>query len=258
MVEAGEARYAIEATSVIEVAAASAPSRNLRGVLDLQDLSLLLGGDAEPGNSLLLLLDVSPTVALRVRSVEEVADVARVPFFLMPPGVSDRLAGVCRGALLHKGKLYLELRVEALANCESRSVKVPTRPAYFVESLPDRALVFESSERFFGLPLSWVSQVVSTLDGFCLLPGQGGEVVGLLPHAQVLWPICSAPGILGEQAPAEALVILSELAGQNMGLSASRVLGVHSQFEATDVPGAFRAPGLAKPVLFLDLQRMFS
>ena len=60
------------------------------------------------------------------------------------------------------------------------------------------------------------------------------------------------------EARREELLVLAELAGQNLGLCAARVLGVHQRFSGAAVRGEFSAPGLPGPVLFLDLQRMFS
>ncbi len=256
LVEAGETRYALEATSVMEVAVAGA---NLRGMWEVKDLAVLLGGLPEQVPGMVVVLDVSPTLAVRVRSVVEVADVARAPFFLLPPGLGDGLALLSRGALLHNARLYLELNAEALPHRPGpRLPAPPPRPVFLAEVAPERALVFESQGRLFGIPLMLVSQVVPRDASFSLLPVQGGPVAGIFPHAQVLWPVCSAPALLGAPALPEAFIVMTELAGQSVGLCATRVLGVVQRFEATDVRGEFSAPGVPGPVLFLDLQRMFS
>ncbi|MFP2932425.1 hypothetical protein ACLESO_46205 [Pyxidicoccus sp. 3LG] len=92
LVEAGETRYAVEATSVMEVAMSGANGSSLRGVLEVKDLSALLGGSPEEGPGMVVVLDVSPTLAVRVRSVVEVADVARAPVLPPAPGLADSLA----------------------------------------------------------------------------------------------------------------------------------------------------------------------
>ncbi|NMO14101.1 defective in fruiting DifE [Pyxidicoccus fallax] len=259
LVEAGETRYAVEATSVMEVAMPGANGSSLRGVLEVKDLSALLGGLPEEGPGMVVVLDVSPTLAVRVRSVVEVADVARAPFFLLPPGLADSLAPLSRGAVLHKERLYLELIAEALPHrVGPRAAPAALRPVHWAESTPDKALVFESQGRLFGVPLGFVSQVISRGEAFSVLPVQSGPVAGIFPHAQVLWPICSVPALLGSPPVPEALFILTELAGRNVGLTATRVLGVLQHFEPETTIGAFRAPGLTGSVLFLDLQRMFS
>lgn len=256
LVEAGETRYALEATSVMEVAVAGA---NLRGMWEVKDLAVLLGGLPEQVPGMVVVLDVSPTLAVRVRSVVEVADVARAPFFLLPPGLGDGLALLSRGALLHNDRLYLELNAEALPHRPGpRLPAPPPRPVFLAEVAPERALVFESQGQLFGIALMLVSQVVTRDASFSVLPVQGGPVAGIFPHAQVLWPVCSAPALLGVPALPEAFIVMTELAGQNVGLCATRVLGVVQRFEATDVRGEFSAPGVPGPVLFLDLQRMFS
>jgi hypothetical protein len=256
--EAGETRFSVEATSIMEVAAPGPDETSLRGVLEVKDLSVLLGGEPEPGPGMVVVFDVSPTLAVRVRSIVEVVDVAPAPHFLLPSGLGGTLAALSRSALLHKDRLYLELTAEALPH-EPGTVSPP--PGHFVQRLeapPGRSLVFESRGRLFGLPLSQVSQVVTRGPSFSALPGRAGAVAGVFPHVQALWPIYSAPALLGGSALAEELFVLAEVSGRNLGLCASRVLGVHPRFEPAGEPGEFCAPGLADPVLFLDLPRMFS
>jgi chemotaxis signal transduction protein len=258
-VEAGETRYAVEATSVMEVAMPVAHGTSLRGVLEVKDLSALLGGPPEGTAGMVVVLDVSPTLAVRVRSVVKVADVARDPFFLLPPGLADSLAPLSRGAVLHQERLYLELICEALPHrVGPRAAPPPLRPVHWAEAPPDRALIFESQGRLFGVSLNLVSQVVPRGEAFSVLPVQSGPVAGIYPHAQMLWPICSVPALLGAPALPEAFFVLTELAGRNVGLTATRVLGVLPRFEPAEAHGSFTAPGLPGPVMFLDLQRMFS
>lgn len=259
LVEAGETRYALEATSVMEVALPGSDGTSLRGMLEVKDLSVLLGGAPEKGQGMVVVLDVSPTLAVRVRSVVEVADVAHAPFFLLPAGLGEALVPLSRGAVLHKERLYLELIAESLPQRGvQRGPITPPRPVHLMEIPPERALVFESQGRLFGLPLSLVSQVVTRGEAFSRLPVQRGAVAGVFPHAQVLWPIFSVPAMLGGSAEDEAFFVLTEMAGQNVGLCATRVLGVLPRFEPTEAKGEFRAPGLTGSVLFLDLQHMFS
>ena len=257
--EAGEARYAIEATSVMEVALPGSDGTSLRGMLEVKDLSVLLGGAPEPGPGMVVVLDVSPTLAVRVRSVVEVADVARTPFFLLPAGLGQTLAPLSRGAILYKERLYLELIAESLPqHGVLRAPAAQQRPVRLLDSPPERSLTFESQGRLFGLPLGLVSQVVPWGESFSRLPVQSGAVAGVFPHAQVLWPIFSVPALLGATAQPEAFFVLTEMAGQNVGLCATRVLGVLQRFESTSEPGLFTAPGLPGQVLFLDWQYMFS
>jgi len=259
LVEAGETRYAIEATSVMEVALPGSDGTSLRGMLEVKDLSTLLGGGPEQATGMVVVLDVSPTLAVRVSSVVEVADVARAPFFLLPAGLGDTLAPLSRGAVLHKERLYLELIAESLPQrIGPRGPPSVAKAVRFMDNAPERALVFESQGRLFGLPLTLVSQVVTRGEAFSKLPVQSGPVAGMFPHAQILWPIYSAPALLGAPAQVETFFVLTELAGQNVGWCATQVLGVRQRFQAGDGPGEFTAPGVPSPVLFLDLQHMFS
>jgi hypothetical protein len=256
--DAGDTRFAVEATSVMEVAAPGPDETSLRGVLEVKDLSVLLGGEPEPSPGMVVVFDVSPTLAVRVRSIIEVVDVAPAPHFLLPAGLGDTLAALSRSAVLHKDRLYLELTAEALPHEPGTVRPPPEHPVVLTEALPGRSLILESQGRLFGLPLHHVSQVVARGPSFSALPGKGGAVAGVVLHGQALWPLYSAPAMLGAPATPEGFIVLTEVDGRGLGLCASRVLGVHPRFEPTEEPGVFRAPGVMDPVLFLNLQRMFS
>lgn len=255
LLEAGGTRYAIEASSVLEVFAPKA-GRAPQG-LELQDLSSMLGAPrvAEPGAG--VVLDVSPTLALGVDRVVEIADVARSPFHQLPPSVGDRLSLVVRGAIEHGGRLYLELAPELLAQRPAALPAAPARTLLMLEELPPRALVVESGGQRFGIPLPWVSQVVALDAGACRVP-PGGAAVAIQVHGQALWPVFSTPALIGGPAQFEPLLVLTELAGQNVALTARGALGVHGPFEPADTPGEHRPKGGGPSALFLDLQRMFS
>jgi chemotaxis signal transduction protein len=255
--EAGAVRYAVEATSVVEVAPPDLDGDSIRGFLELKDLSILLGGPAEVRPGTAVVLDVSPTLAVRVRAVIEVADVARDPIFKMPQGLPETLALIVRGAVLHLNRLYLELVADAVPRTAASWVPTP-RAVFLVDEPPEQALIFESQGRQYGIPLPFVSQVVPGALGFCPLPFAGGPIAGLFPHHQVLWPIFSAAGLLGAQAQREELFLLTELAGQNVGLCASRVLGVQQGFTPTQARGEYVSRSGGAASLFLDFQRMFS
>ena len=258
LMDAGETRFSVEATSIMEVAAPGPDETSLRGVLEVRDLSVLLGGEPERVPGMIVVFDVSPTLAVRVRSIVEAADVAADPHFLLPAGLGATLAAISHSAVLHKDRLYLELIAEALPHTAGLAVPPPKHPVHLIGAMPDRSLVFESQGRLFGIPLPLVSQVVTQGPGFSVLPGKGGAVAGVLPHGQTLWPIYSAPALLGAPATPETFLVLAEVAGKSLGLCASRVLGVHPRFMPAEEPGEFRIPGMQTPVLFLDLPRMFS
>ena len=103
-----------------------------------------------------------------------------------------------------------------------------------------------------------MSQVVTQGEAFSRLPVQRGAVAGVFPHAQALWPIFSVPAMLGRPAEVEAFFVLTELAGQNVGLCATRVLACCRASSPLTLVASSVHPELPGPVLFLDLQRMFS
>jgi hypothetical protein len=254
LVEAGGARFAIEATSVLEVAQSS--GKPLQGI-DVADLCELLGGTPEEQPGAAVVLDVSPSLAVRVRRVVEVADVAASPVLKLPSSLGEALKLTLRGALLHQEKAWLELAAEALPH-RPHALPVPApRPVYLLEELPERALFFESQGRRYGMPLPWISQVVAFSEAFCALPAPHAAL-GVFPHGQALWPVYTTTGLLGGKGEREPFLLLTELSGHQAAIGASRVLGVHGRLRATDVPGELAAEGLSGPGLFLDLQRMFS
>jgi chemotaxis signal transduction protein len=248
----------VEATAVVEVASPDEDGVAIRGHLDLVDLSQLLSGPSEERPGMGVILDVSPTLAVRVRRIVEVADVARAPFFMLPPGLGESMAAIARGAVLHGGKLYLELVAEAVPHQPHQPLAATPRSVFLLDAAPDRGLVFESQGVLYGLPLGVVSQVVPRTEAFCPLPSARGPALGLFPHAQALWPVYSFAALLGGVGEPEPLVILTELAGQSVGISANRVLGVHHDFSRAEAHGEYSARGLPGGALFLDLQRMFS
>lgn len=256
--EAGPSRYAVEATAVMEVANPDEDGQTIRGHFDLLDLSTLLGGPSEERPGMGVVLDVSPTLAVRVSRIVEVADVAPAPFFMLPPGLGESLAAIARGALLYGDRLYLELIAEALPRQPLSTTGAGGRAVHLLAEAPERGLVFESQGVLYGLPLNMVSQVVSRTAAYCPMPSAIGPALGVLPHAQALWPIYSFAGMLGGVGEAEPLIVLAEVAGQSIGLSASRVLGVHQELVATASRGEYESRLLPRPALFLDLQRMFS
>jgi chemotaxis signal transduction protein len=258
LLEAGDTRFCVEATSVMEVAAPGPDETSLRGVLEVKDLSVLMGGEPEREGGMIVVFDVSPTLAVRVRSIVEVANVASAAHYLLPSGLGSTLAALSRSALVHKERLYLELNADALPHEPREASPPPEHPVHLVTAPPERSLVFESQGRLFGVPLVLISQVVLRGPAFSALPGRGGPVAGVMPHGQTLWPLYSAPALLGGRAVAEDLLVLTEVGGQPLALCASRVLGVHPRFEPAGESGEFTAPGLPSPVLFPDLGRMFS
>lgn len=239
MIEAGGARFAVPATSVIEVAVPDAGGATLRGHHPLVDLSILLGGGREARPGMALLLDTSPTLALRVRAVRGVEDVGPCPWLHVPRRIAPTVEPAVRGAIEVKGELFLELDVEALA----MGLKPPPQLKVVDPFGPPltQAFVFETGGRKLGLPLAVVAQVVPVGPKFCPLVAPTAAA-GVILHQSQAWPVFSLPGLLGEPIVPEPLVVLTEVGGDGIGFGASRVLGV--------LDGA----GIST----LELKRMFS
>ena len=194
--EAGPARYAIEATRVVEVAPPDADRSTVRGVFPLEDLSVLMGGGPEQRPGLAVLLDSSPTRAVRVREGAAVADVSGDPHFQLTRDLGLRIGELVRGALFHRGSLYLELRPEAVGTV-SVAPAPPPRVVTWLDSTDAPMLLVESGERLFLLPLSSVLQISPLSPAFCPFPVPGGVVAGVLAHGQALWPVYGLPPFFG-------------------------------------------------------------
>jgi chemotaxis signal transduction protein len=242
LIEAGPSRFAIPATSVLEVAVPDPSGATLRGHHALVDLSRLLGGGQEVRPGTAVLLDTSPTLALRVRSVRGVQDVADRPWLHVPRRIAATLEPAVLGLVDVSGELFLELDVEALAT----GIRPPPQLKVVDPFGPPlaQALVFETGGRRVGLPLSSVAQIVGLGLKFCPLVAQTAAT-GVILHQQQAWPVFSLPGLLGEPIVSEPLVVLTEVGGDGVGFTASRALGV--------LEG-----GALEGVSTLELKRMFS
>ncbi len=236
--EAGPARYALEASRVLEVTPPDPdPERaTVRGVFPLEDLSTLMGGAPERRPGLAVLLDTSPTLAVRVREGAEVADVSGAPHFQLTRDLAQRIGTLVRGALQHQGRLYLDLRAEALGQTCMLPTPAP-RIVTWLDSPQGPALLFESGSSTFGVPLAHVLQISPVLAAFCPFPVPGGVIAGLLAHAGALWPVYGLPAFLGEPLAVESQVVLLELAGIQVAVCASRVLGIEQRLASTGEPG---------------------
>jgi chemotaxis signal transduction protein len=223
------------------------------------DLSVLLGGDAEQRPGLAVVVDVSPTIAVRVKQGVEVTDVAQAPFLQLPKGLGELLPSLVRGTLVHQGKLYLELIPEALRRDARPHGAAPLFTPAPLSQAPERALLFQSQGQAFGVPLAWVQQIVTTPEAFCPLPRLWDSgISGLLAHGQALWPVYSIPGLLGAERTAERLFVLAEVDGNHLAMCAEQVLGVRSGLVPGPGQGLFADSSGLAPSLFLDFQRIFS
>jgi chemotaxis signal transduction protein len=240
--EAGPSRFAIPATSVLEVATPDAGGATLRGHHPLVDLTTLLSGAPELRPGTAVLLDTSPTLALRVKNVRGVIDVADCPWLHVPRRLVPTLEPAVRGLVDVNGELFLELDVEAIA----AGMRSPPQLKVVDPFGPPlaQALVFETGGRKVGLPLASVAQVVGTSKKYCPLVA-GGAAAGVLLHQQQAWPVFSLPGLLGEPVPDEPLMVLADVQGDGLAFTASRALGV---LEGASLDG----------IRTLELKRMFS
>ncbi|MBE2253612.1 MAG: defective in fruiting DifE [Myxococcus sp.] len=217
--EAGLTRYAIEATSIVEVARATQDDETLGGHLAIRDLSMLLGGDPEERPGTVVVLDSSPTVAARTRRVEGVFDTASHLVLPLPNRLVHLVAPVVKQGLVSEAGLTFELDAAEVPRGLPRQGK---RVELATTTAPGPFLRFDSGPLALALPLTDVSFVASKGPMFNAAPGVG-SFVGVLMHEQRLVPAFSVTG-----NEAEALLIVIELASGPVALSASRAHGVKS------------------------------
>ncbi|MDX2013941.1 MAG: defective in fruiting DifE [Myxococcaceae bacterium] len=217
--EAGRTRYALEATSVLEVARPQGDDETFRGHLGIRDLSELVGGGPEVRPGTVVVLDTSPTVAARTLRVDGVFDVSGHLALPLSSRLVPLLAPVVKQGLVSEAGLSFELDVAQL-------VRGLPRPQKRLEVATGEAkgpcLVFDSGARRFAVGLSDVSQVASRGVMFNPAPGVG-SFLGVLMHQQRLVPAFS---LTSDEA--EALLVVVELASGPVAVSASRAHGVKS------------------------------
>lgn len=235
--EAGRTRYALEAVGVVEVARPGPGVETLHGHLKLRDLSELLGGGPEPRPQAALVLDTSPTVAVRVAEVEGVFDASASPRFPLPRRMLPLAAPALRGGLSYEGRLRFEVDTDGVARGLPRSTRRPERVRW---GRSGPCLVFDSAGQRFGVPLPVVRQVVAAGGAFNAAPGVGA-FVGALAFEGQLCPVFT----VAEVEASEPLAVIVEVGGEVLGLSASRADAVAAA-EALD------------GVEVLDVERMFS
>lgn len=235
--EAGRTRYAVEAVSVIEVAHAEVDDETFRGHSALRDLSVLLGGTPEVRPGKVVVLDATPTSAVRVRSVDGVFDVSGDLHLTLPGRMIPLVTPAIRGALLHDGHLVFTIDPEGVLRGLPKQVK---RPEKMVLEPTMPCLVFESAGLTLAVPLSRVLQVIPSGPTFNVAPGEGA-FLGAVSHLQQLCPVFC----VSDSHVVEALIVLVEANGEVLGLSCARADGV-------------KQAGLLGNVTILDLESMFS
>jgi chemotaxis signal transduction protein len=233
--EAGSTRYAVEAVRVTEVARPDESEVTLRGHLTLRDLSALLGGGREQRPGTAIVLDTSPTVAVRVREVEGVFDVSTSRHFALPDRLISALSPAVKGAWLREERLVFELDVGGATGAQAPSpgpLSLVTSPLAL-----GPCLVCQAGGGRFALPLPQVRQVVPVGRSFNPTPGHG-SLVGVLVHDDAVCPVYS----LG--APDEVFVVVVEVGGAVVGLGIKGAEGV-------------RAPQALGDARVIDLDRTF-
>lgn len=234
---AGATRYAIDAVRVLEVSRAPddgpLPSRPH---VEERDLSLLLGGDPEPEVRAGVTLDVTPTLALRVKRVDGVFDVASLTRWPIQGRLIPLISPAIGAAFEYEDRLVFELDAEGVG----RGLPRQSRPLERHLRTADQALVFTVQGERLAIPLHHVVQVIEAGAHFNRSPN-AGSFLGVAQHRGELCPVFTV-GPLGLVQP---FVVLFEVNGDLLGLSASQVEGVR---------GGAALEGLA----VLDVRRMFS
>jgi chemotaxis signal transduction protein len=235
--EAGGVRYALPAVSVIEVAVPDEGGETVRGHLGLRDLSIVLGGEPEPGAGAALVLDTSPTRAIRVGKVDGAYDVAAMPTPALTRRIIPLLSPAVRGTFVRDGALVFELELDAV----TRGLPKQTRRVELHTQAPkESALVFVSNAQRLAVPLTWVRQVVPITKAFNRAPGRGG-FLGALEHRGALFPLFHLAG--GDLA--ESLAVLLDVRGEGIAVTATAAEGVKSAERVGEAQ-------------VLDVERMFS
>lgn len=233
---AGATRYALDALRVLEVLRSEQGPLALEGHWPLRQVASLLGGDEEEVRAAIV-IEVSPTVALGVARIDGVFDCAGLPRWPVHGRLVPLVAPAICATFLFEGRLIFELDAEGAV----RGLPRQLRPLERHLCAASKALVFDVQGTRWGIPLAAVVQVLEPAEQFNRSPN-AGSFLGVVTHRHQLCPIYTV-GTLGAMLP---FVVLFELrGGEVLGLTATRVEGVHS--------GAALAG-----VDVLDVERMFA
>jgi chemotaxis signal transduction protein len=240
--DVGNARLLLDALSVLEVARPPPEATMLRGQQPLIDLAELLGGVAAGAGGPVLVLDSSPTLALRVDRVREVVGLDPQARRDLPGRFAEACDGLYSCAFVLEEQLFLELSAETLARGKPAAAQRLFRVTSGIE--PARALVFNSQGLPLAAPLEQVLQIIPRSGAYCATL-RAEPFTGLVLHRGALCPVVSVPGLIGTTAREEALIVLIETGQERLGVFASKALGVR---EGSRLGSA----------TVLDLGRMFS
>ncbi len=233
----GTTHYAVEAVSVLEVARPGSDDELTQRHLWLRDLTLLLGGEPEVRPGAALILDTSPTMAIRVREVEGVFDTSKDPELPLSNRLISLLAPAVSRALVHEDAVVFELDAQASTRGLPRQTR---RPELATIEPTTQCLVFQSGTARLAIPLPRVLQVIALGPRFNHAPGSG-SFRGVLGRERQLCPVFC----ISDALELEPFIVLFELGGEILGLTAARAEGV-------------KPPDSLGEVRVLDLERMFS
>lgn len=234
---AGPTRYAIDAVRVKEVTRANeSGALVLADGLGSQDLSALLGGDTESEVRAAVVMATTPPFGLKVKRVDGVFDVGACQRWPVQGRLIPLISPAVGAALEFEGRLVFELEPDGVARGLPRQLK----PLVRLLRTAEQALVFTVQGERLGVPLHHVVQVIEAGAHFNRAPN-AGSFLGVALHRSEVCPVFTV-GPLGLVQP---FVVLFEVNGDLLGLSASQVEGVRS---TTSLEG----------VGVLDVGRMFS
>lgn len=258
---AGGSRFALPATAVREVADVAAGPGATHGGLPVESLAELLALPADGEGGVTLVLDASPPRALHVAGVDEVADFSIAEHLNLPTGAESPAAPLFRGAVLHDGRLVLELLPEPLARFEALASVPPevTPPVVEVaEPVDERALIFVvGEEELLALPLSVVTRILGAPQ-LCPLPYARPGLAGILEHERSLLPVFDPAVMLGRGRTSGEYVIAADVGSGSIGLLARHVRGVVPELRGPPepVPGGTKLAATdGAEVLVPDLRR---
>ncbi len=233
---AGGVRYAIEATSVLEVASVALSSDALRGHFVLANFAEVMGRADGPQSTAVIVFDSSPSLASRVDEVVGVLSTRQASRPPMTAALKSALAPKIQGALLNDVGLWFELTLDAL-----QTTSPPPEPLFRLQKATPATepLFFVLGEQLYEVPFEAVVQVLP-LNGQHNLSPFGGVLFGAQCFREQALPLVACGPAA---APQWAVVV--EVNGACFGLVADSV-------------GKSSHPFGSRELLSIDLVRSFS
>jgi chemotaxis signal transduction protein len=170
-----------------------------------------------------LLTESTPRAALRVERVEGIIDLVDAEVFQIPAGTRLPQPAPFAGAIVHRGRLALELATPAIGWEPLPPATDPEEPPADVGPTGEPELVLTRGARSYGVPMSHVTRIVEH-PAVAPVPLAPPSHLGLLYDARTLHSVVDLAARHGEPPGADPVrAVLIDAGGAELALAADRI-----------------------------------